>query len=29
VREKSEIASGNTKVGGSGLWAGLGLDLRF
>ena len=29
VRDKSEIASGNTSVGGSGLWAGLGLDFRF
>jgi len=29
VKDKSEIASGNTTIGASGLWAGFGVDLVF
>jgi hypothetical protein len=28
-KDKSTIVSGDTSIGGSGVWAGLGLDLRF
>lgn len=29
VKSASEILSGSTSIGGSGYWAGAGLDLRF
>ncbi len=28
-KDKSTILTGDESIGGSGLWAGLGLDLRF
>jgi len=28
-KDKSTLVSGDTSIGGSGIWAGLGLDLRF